>query len=60
VEKALALLEKALKDETAVFRNRRTSTDDLLEAAEYCANLLEAAEMVPMHEPPTAKSNPGK
>ena len=54
-EKALVLLEKALKDETTVFRNRRTSTDDLLEAAEYCANLLEAAEMVPMYEPPTAR-----
>ncbi len=26
-----------------------------MEAAEYCANLLEASQMVPMHEPPTAK-----
>ena len=32
-----------------------TSVDDILEAAEYCANLLEGAEMVPMREPPTAK-----
>jgi hypothetical protein len=31
------------------------SVDDILEAAEYCANLLEGAEMVPMWEPPTAK-----
>jgi hypothetical protein len=31
------------------------STDAILEAAEYCANLLEAAQMVPMREPPTAK-----
>jgi hypothetical protein len=31
------------------------NTDAILEAAEYCANLLEAAQMVPMHEPPTAK-----
>jgi hypothetical protein len=54
-DKALAMLEKALKDETTVFGNKRTSSDDLLEAAEYCANLLEAAEMVPMYEPPTAK-----
>ncbi len=30
-------------------------TDAVLEAAEYCANLLEASQMVPMHEPPTAK-----
>ena len=37
--------------------NRTTATpvDDILEAAEYCANLLEGAEMVPMWEPPTAK-----
>jgi hypothetical protein len=26
-----------------------------LDAAECCANLLEAAQMVPMREPPTAK-----
>ncbi len=31
------------------------NTDAILEAAEYCANLLEAAQMVPMREPPTAK-----
>jgi len=31
------------------------SVDDILEAAEYCANLLEGAEMVPMWEPPTAR-----
>jgi hypothetical protein len=31
------------------------NTDAVLEAAEYCANLLEAAQMVPMREPPTAK-----
>ncbi len=30
-------------------------TDAILEAAEYCANLLEAAQMVPMREPPTAR-----
>jgi hypothetical protein len=55
VDKALEMLDKALRDETTVFRNRRTSSDEILEAAEYCANLLEAAEMVPMYEPPTAK-----
>ncbi len=31
------------------------NTDAILEAAEYCANLLEAAQMVPMREPPTAR-----
>jgi tetratricopeptide (TPR) repeat protein len=55
VDKALEMLEKALKNEPTGFRNRRTSSDEILEAAEYCANLLEAAEMVPMYEPPTAK-----
>jgi hypothetical protein len=30
-------------------------TEAVLEAAEYCANLLEAAQMVPMREPPTAR-----
>ena len=55
VNRALAMLKDVLTDETAVFRNRRSSTDEILEAAEYCANLLEGAEMIPMHEPPTAK-----
>ncbi len=55
VTKALAELEAALKDEPSVFGHRRASTDKILEAAEYCANFLEAAEMVPMYEPPTAK-----
>ena len=54
-DKALAMLEKALKDETTVLPNKRPSSDDLLEAVEYCANLLESAEMVPMFEPPTAR-----
>jgi len=55
VNKALKELEAVLTDETEVFRSRRSSTDDILEAAEYCANLLEGCEMVPMYEPPTAK-----
>jgi len=54
-DKALAMLESALKQETTVFRNRKASTEEILEAAEYCANLLEAAELIPMYEPPTAK-----
>ncbi len=36
-------------------RTPATPVDDILEAAEYCANLLEGAEMVPMWEPPTAR-----
>lgn len=53
--RALEELEAALKDDPSVFHHRKTSTDKILEAAEYCANFLEAAEMVPMYEPPTAK-----
>lgn len=49
------MIEEALKQETKVFRNKKSSTDDILEAAEYCANLLEASELVPMYEAPTAK-----
>jgi hypothetical protein len=68
-EKAIALLEKVLDGDLDVFpdvfgiepfrasgnRPSGNSVDDILEAAEYCANLLEGAEMVPMWEPPTAK-----
>lgn len=68
-EKAIALLEKVLGGDLDVFpdvfgiepfrasgkRPSGNSVDDILEAAEYCANLLEGAEMVPMWESPTAK-----
>jgi hypothetical protein len=53
--KALQMIELALKDDTSVFTHSKTPTDKILDAAEYAANLLEAAEMVPMYEPPTAK-----
>ena len=52
---AVRLIEDALKDETTLFKNKKTPTDEILEAAEYCANLLEAGEMVPMCDPPTAR-----
>lgn len=54
-EKALKMIEAALKDDPSVFSHSRVSTDKILDAAEYAANLLEAAEMVAMFEPPTAK-----
>jgi hypothetical protein len=53
VQKALDQLKAALDEGSG--RRRLSSTDNILEAAEYCANLLEAAQMVPMREPPTAK-----
>jgi hypothetical protein len=48
---------RASKSSVRPFGNRPpvASVDDILEAAEYCANLLEGAEMIPMREPPTAK-----
>ena len=35
--------------------NKKAEVEELLEAAEYVANLLEAGELVPMAVPPTAK-----
>jgi hypothetical protein len=52
---ALKAIEAALTDDPNTFRHSTTSTDKLLDAAEYAANLLEAAEMVPMYEPPSAQ-----
>ena len=42
------MLQDALKEDPNVFSHAQTSTDKILDAAEYAANLLEAAEMVPM------------
>ncbi len=60
VQKALDQLRAALGPAPRGGRGRGASaapvnTDAILEAAEYCANLLEAAQMVPMREPPTAR-----
>jgi len=46
-DKAIAFAKEAL--------DRRAPQEDLLEAAEYIANLLESGELVPMAYPPTAK-----
>ena len=55
VRVALKMVEEALAEEAEVFRAKERSIDKLLEAAEYCANLLESSEMVPMIDPPSAK-----
>jgi len=52
--RALRAIEAALSEDTSVFGNTQDPMDAVLEAAEYAANLLESAEMVPMIEPPTA------
>jgi hypothetical protein len=59
-EKALKELEEALnqKDDHPVFGahlHGAAQTDKILDAAEEAADLLEAAEMVPMYLPPTAQ-----
>ncbi|MBE6936150.1 MAG: hypothetical protein E7458_06550 [Ruminococcaceae bacterium] len=55
VYQALKLLETALTDDTGLFRNTPRTTDEILEAAEYAANLMECNEMVPMIDPPSAR-----
>jgi len=54
-QQAVRQVEEALKEETTAFRHRKASTDRILEAAEFCANLLESAQMLPMHDLPTAQ-----
>lgn len=53
--RAIQAIEEALKDDPSTFRHSKVSTDKILDAAEYAANLLEAAEMVPMDVPPSAQ-----
>jgi hypothetical protein len=53
--RGIQMIEDALKQVTRTFRNSQASTDEILEAAEYCANLLESSEMVPMIDPPSVK-----
>ncbi|HWB87480.1 MAG TPA: hypothetical protein VG675_25280 [Bryobacteraceae bacterium] len=54
-ERALKAIEAALKDDPSTFAHSQVPTDQILDAAEYAANLLEASEMVPMDVPPTAR-----
>ena len=56
-EKALKAIEDALSEDKGRFGlpPSAAATGKILDAAEYAANLLEAAEMVPMNMPPTAQ-----
>ena len=54
-DRAIKAIEAALKDDPSTFSHSKQSTDKILDAAEYAVNLLEAAEMVPMYVPPSAK-----
>ena len=54
--RAIAKVEEVLRVEpTTLFMSKPKTTDEILEAAEYCVNILEAAEMVPMWNPPSAQ-----
>jgi hypothetical protein len=53
--RAIQAIEEALRDNPSDFNYSRTPTDKILDAAERAANLLEAAEMVPMYVPPSAQ-----
>jgi len=55
VYRAIQELDKALTEVHGLFNNHESKSDDLLEAAEYAANLMEANGMVPMMDPPSAK-----
>ncbi len=54
IEEALTVLQL---DRTDAFKAHSHSVEEILEAAEYCANTLECCELVPMNEPPTLQIN---
>jgi hypothetical protein len=54
-ERAIQAIEAALKDDPSSFGHSKTPADKILDAAVGAANLLEAAEMVPMYAPPSAQ-----
>lgn len=54
--RAVRAVEDSLRVEpTTLFMSKQKTTDDILTAAEYCVNLLEAAQMVPMWDPPSVQ-----
>ncbi len=54
--RAVQAVEDALRVEpTTLFMSKPKTTDDILDAAEYCVNILEACEMVPMWDAPSAR-----
>ena len=54
--RAVKAVEDALRGEpTTLFMSKPKTTDDILEAAEYCVNILEACELVPMWDAPSAR-----
>lgn len=54
-DEAIRRIQNAFKEEKEVFKSTYASTDDILEACEWAANLLESAQMVPMYDMPSAR-----
>lgn len=53
---AVKAVEDVLRvEQTTLFMQEPKTTDDILEAAEYCVNILECNELVPMWDAPSAK-----
>lgn len=54
--RAVKAVEDVLRVEpTTLFMSREKTIESILDAAEYCVNLLECAEFVPMWDPPSAQ-----
>lgn len=49
-DEAIRRIKAAFHEEKEVFKTTSASTDDILEACEWAVNILEAAQMVPMHD----------
>ena len=54
-DEAIRRIKAAFHEEKEVFKTTSASTDDILEACEWAVNILEAAQMVPMHDLPSAR-----
>lgn len=52
-QRGIQMVKDALQDDNEVFRGATKPIDQILEAAEFCANLAECCELVPMYDPPT-------
>ena len=54
-DEAIRRIKESFQENKEVFKTTSASTDDILEAAEWAVNILEGAQMVPMHDLLSAK-----
>ncbi|MCR4859194.1 MAG: glycoside hydrolase family 5 protein [Bacteroidales bacterium] len=54
-DEAIRRIKESFKENKEVFKTTSASTDDILEAAEWAVNILEGAQMLPMHDLLSAK-----